>query len=165
MTQALLDTATRVICVDRSAGMLAEAKKRLARRASRTVLEYRPGDLDALPIADAELDGLVCGMVLHHLESPERALAEMLRVLKPGGAAVVLELAPHREAWMRRELGDLHLGIPPTETLAALEQAGFEEPLLGPVEDRDCPRRPGAAPDDATVSLSLYIARGRKPRS
>ena len=39
----------------------------------------RQGELDALPIADSELDACVAGMVLHHLEELARPLAEMLR--------------------------------------------------------------------------------------
>ena len=165
MGEALLDNAARLICVDRSEAMLTEAEERLSRRASNTVLEFRQGRLDALPIEDEELDALVAGMVLHHLDSLDDAVAEMHRVLRPGGSAAVLELAPHRETWMREELGDRHLGLPANEILAAFERAGFEDLVLDPIEDQYRPRRPSAiqAPVDATVSLSLYIVRGRRP--
>ena len=162
MAESLLGISSRLICVDRSEGMLAEAETRLRRRAGATALEFRRGELDALPIADGELDGLVAGMVLHHLPTLDAAVSEMRRVLAPGGAAVVLELAPHRQAWMRTELGDRHLGLPHDEVLGAFERAGFTDLVLDPVEDRYRPRRPGA-PEDEAVSLSLYIVRGRVP--
>ena len=165
VAEALWTHAARLICVDSSAGMLAEAKKRLARRGDDTQIEFRAGELDRLPIADGELDGLVCAMVLHHLPTLDGAVSEMRRVLKPGGAAVALELAPHHEAWMRAELGDRHLGLPPAEVLGAFERAGFVDLVLDPVEDAYRPRRSNAAPDDETVSLSLYIVRGRAPRT
>ena len=59
MTEALLGTCGRVICVDRSKGMLAEAKKRIARAARGTAVEYRRGELDRLPIDDGEVDGVL----------------------------------------------------------------------------------------------------------
>ena len=105
MAESLVDVATRVICVDRSEAMLAEARERIERRGPRAQVDYRSGTLDALPIDDEELDGLTCGMVLHHLEDLDAALREMRRVLKPGGTASVLELAPHKETWMHEELG------------------------------------------------------------
>ncbi len=166
MGEALLENVSRLISVDRSEAMLAEAKERLTRRANgRTELEFRNGRLDALPIADDELDALVAGMVLHHLDSLDDAVAEMRRVLKPGGTASVLELAPHREAWMRDELGDRHLGVAPKEILAAFERAGFEDLALDPVEDQYRPRRAGSTRDDVPPSLSLYVVRGRRPRA
>ena len=47
------------------------------------------GDVTALPVASASTDLVVCWDVLEHLSTPERAIAEMARVLRPGGLAVV----------------------------------------------------------------------------
>lgn len=159
MAAGLLGLCSHLICVDHSEGMLAEARTRLDRRMPDTRVEFRRGGLDALPIADDALDGAVAGMVLHHLPELDRPLEEMRRVLKPGGTAVVLELAPHRESWMRSELGDRHLGLASQDVLAAFRRAGFEDIALDPVTDEYRPTRP----DGETVSLSLYVVRGRKP--
>lgn len=43
------------------------------------------GDLTCLPLADACLDGVVCTQVLEHVDKPMKAVAEIARVLKPGG--------------------------------------------------------------------------------
>lgn len=160
MAEALLGHCSRVICIDRSEAMLEEARKRSAGRGSAEV-EVRRGDLDALPLEDAEVDGVVAGMVLHHLEEPFGAVHEMMRVLKPGGSAAVMELSPHKEAWMRQELGDRHLGLEPQDVLTAFRRAGFEETVIDSVDDR---YQPHTASGDA-VSLALYIVRGRKPRA
>ncbi|MCX6555331.1 MAG: class I SAM-dependent methyltransferase [Candidatus Aminicenantes bacterium] len=48
----------------------------------------RTGTAYALPAADGEFDCVLCTSVLEHLEEPETALREALRVLKPGGTAV-----------------------------------------------------------------------------
>lgn len=159
VAEALLGHCSRLICVDRSAGMLKEARKRLLRSGSAMQIELRKGELGALPIADGEVDGAVAGMVLHHLPKVDDAVAEMFRILKPGGSAVVLELSPHRETWMRQELGDRHLGLEPSDVLSAFRRHGFADVVLDPVDDEFQPRRP----DAQGVALSLYIVRGRKP--
>ena len=160
MAEPLLDTASRVICVDQSERMLEEAKKRLLRRGHAESVEFRVGDLDRLPLDDGEVDGVLAGMVLHHLPEPGPALTEMHRVVKPGGTAVILELAPHRETWMRAELGDRHLGLEASDVMVGLRRAGFEDVALDPSADTYRPPHP----DGRVVSLPLYIARGRKPR-
>lgn len=160
MAESLLGQCGRLICVDRAEGMLDEAQKRLGRRASATKVEFRRGELDALPLADGEVDGVIAGMVLHHLPSLADALREMYRVLKPGGTAVIMELAPHREAWMRAELSDRHLGLEAADVLAGLQRAGFVDVVLDPVNDAYRPPHP----EGLSVSLTLFIARGRRPR-
>ena len=62
-------------------------------RASRTTpnLHFVRGDAHALPFADGRFDLVYCRYVLEHLWSPQRALEEMRRVLKPGGRALVQE--------------------------------------------------------------------------
>ena len=164
MAASLLGSCARLLCVDRSSAMLQEARKRLAKNARGTVLEFRQGELDRLPIEDGECDGALAGLVLHHLPALDGAFAEMRRILKPGGTAAVLELAPHKEAWMRAQLGDLYLGLEAGDVLAAMQRAGFEDIVLDPVEDAYRPRRTDA-PDGDSVSLSLYIVRGRSPRT
>src|SRR5699024_8703099 len=47
------------------------------------------GDVTALPVAAASADLVVCWDVLEHLPAPERAFAEIARVLRPGGLAVL----------------------------------------------------------------------------
>ena len=159
LAESVLGHCQRLICVDRSEGMLKEAKKRLSRNTRGTTVEFRKGELDALPIKDGELDGLLAGMVLHHLPSIEAALSEMYRVVRPGGTVAVLELAPHREEWMRSELGDRHLGLDPSDLLETMRRVGFVDALLDPPTDHLQPNRP----DGNLVSLPLFIIRGRKP--
>lgn len=160
MARAMTAFCSRLICVDASKGMLEEAKTRLA-PLGLAQIEFREGALDALPIEDDELDGAVAGLVMHHLPTLNGALREMRRVIRPGGTAVVLELAPHREDWMSAELGDRHLGLEPTEVAAALGRAGFEDVHTESVEDHYRPVPAGA--EEAPSSLSLYIVRGRVP--
>ena len=155
MSRPLLGVAERLLLVDRSQGMLDEARRRLEPERRGTAIEFHQGSSDALPIETGKLDGLVAGLLLHHIEDLDAALAEFHRVLKPGGAVCVLELLPHREDWMRAALGDLYLGLEPRDVLAAFERAGFEQVVLDDVDDR---YRPGADSD-----LSLFLVRGQRP--
>lgn len=47
------------------------------------------GDVQKMPIADASFDSVVCLQVLEHVPNPQKAIAEIYRVLKPGGTAIV----------------------------------------------------------------------------
>ncbi len=54
------------------------------------VADYHPdivGDIHQLPLADNSVDAVICIAVLEHVEEPARAVAEVYRVLKPGGCA------------------------------------------------------------------------------
>ena len=157
---ALFGLVDRLICVDGSDGMLRQAEERLTRAPGETRLEFRAGDLDALPLTDGEVDGAVASMVLHHLPSLEPTLAEMRRVIRPGGTAVAIELAPHKEAWVRDRLGDRHLGLEPVDVVRAFERADFVDVHVEPLEDAYQP----SSPDGRRVRLSLYLVRARAPR-
>lgn len=160
--RALLGLCSRLICVDASQGMLDIAAERLSPSPPGTRVEMRRGELDALPIEDAALDACVAGMVLHHLSDVQAALFEMARALKPGGTACVLEMLPHREAWMHEALGDRHLGIAPKDVLTAFERAGFTDVRLEHTDDRYCPEPPRGHPSKFE-GVELYLVRGRKP--
>jgi ArsR family transcriptional regulator len=162
MAHALLGLCSRLVCVDSSKGMLAQAKKKLGRAPPHCRVEFRRGELTALPIEDEELDGCVAAMVLHHLPAVHGALAEMHRVLKPGGRAVVLELAPHKEQWLHEELGDRHLGLDSRDVMRAFEKAGFADVRLDAPEDRYEPKPARGTGAVHSASLPLYIVRARK---
>src|SRR6202045_5298806 len=67
------------IGLDFSAEMIAIAKKMFPR------IEFRQGDAQNLPVANASFDRVVANFALLHLADPERACAEAARVLRPGG--------------------------------------------------------------------------------
>ena len=144
----------RVIAVDHSPAMLREARAALSQDAN---VEFRAGELDALPLEDGEVDAVVANLVLHHVADFAPVVAEMARVLRPGGTAVISDLKPHGEDWMRDEMGDLRLGIEPQEVAAALEQGGFGNVVQLNVEDRYRMRsRTGR-----TAPLDLFLVRGQ----
>jgi len=160
--RALAPLCQRVILVDRSLGMLDEARRKLEDQPGSIRVETRRGELDSLPIEDNELDGAVAGLVLHHLAELGPTLREIFRALKPGGRVAIVELSPHGEAWMHEGLGDRNLGLDPRDVLRALERAGFEDLALESLDDAYRPRLPGGD-SDARATLPLYLVRARRP--
>jgi SAM-dependent methyltransferase len=75
--------AGRLAGVDISERILATAREALERAG--LAAELRQGNLEALPFADGEFDLVLCSQVIEHLLAPERGLAELARVLQPGG--------------------------------------------------------------------------------
>ena len=74
---------------DLSPAMLAVARERCAGRANTDLHE---GDATSLPCGDAEVDAVVSVQVLEYVPDVERALAEMRRVLRPGGRVVLWDV-------------------------------------------------------------------------
>src|SRR5204863_6076703 len=79
VSAAAAERGAKPIGLDFSAEMIAIAKKMFPR------IEFRRGDAQNLPFANASFDRVVANFALLHLAEPERACAEAARVLKPGG--------------------------------------------------------------------------------
>jgi ArsR family transcriptional regulator len=142
--------ARRVVAIDRSAEVLARGRAMAARRKVGNIT-WKRGDLERLPLADASVDVAILSQALHHAGSPETALAEARRILRPGGRVLVLDLRAHDEAWVRSTLGDAWLGFTDARLADLLSGAGFED-----VTVRVGARRP-------TDPFVVLLARGRSP--
>lgn len=84
---------TQIIGMDISSGMLEVGKQKMKKRAFDQVIDMQLGDSENLPFADATFDAITVGFGVRNFENLEKGLSEMLRVLKPGGQAVVLEFS------------------------------------------------------------------------
>ena len=85
LSAALIDRGAVVTGIDASAGMLALARQRLGDDVSLHVADLR----DRLPFDDGAFDDVVASLVLHYLEDWGPALADLQRVLRPGGRLMV----------------------------------------------------------------------------
>jgi ArsR family transcriptional regulator len=136
MSEAIAPFVQRVVSVDASRAMLAAARKRLARAPN---VDLRHGELEALPIDDAEIDAAVLFLVLHYVVDPAAVLAEVRRVLVPGGRLLVVDMMPHEHEEYRQQMGHLWQGFSSEQLGAWLEEAGF-----GPAHYRHLPADPQA---------------------
>jgi SAM-dependent methyltransferase len=128
-TGALLPTlaqaAAGVMAVDQSERLLARARRRCQDAGCRNV-SFQRADVRALPFADASFDVAYSSMVLHHLAEPQEAVAELARVVRPGGRVAVVEFTRHNLNWMRDELAHRWLGFERAELEDWLREAGLE---------------------------------------
>jgi len=79
-----------LIGVDREPQWVDEAGRQAHGRGL-SQMRFLQGEAEALPLDDASADLVTCQTVLMHLASPEQGLAEMLRVLRPGGWLLLSE--------------------------------------------------------------------------
>lgn len=77
-----------VVGIDHDPAMVVEARRRTA---GHHTIEILPGDAHALPLAHASADRARLDRVLQHVAEPVRALAELRRILRPGGLATLAE--------------------------------------------------------------------------
>jgi demethylmenaquinone methyltransferase / 2-methoxy-6-polyprenyl-1,4-benzoquinol methylase len=93
-----------VVGIDQSPEMLAEARRRLGDR-----VELHEGRAESLPFADASFDALTFTYLLRYVQDPPATLAELARVVRPGGTIAMLEFAlPQRIA---RPLWELYVRV------------------------------------------------------
>ncbi|GGS29211.1 class I SAM-dependent methyltransferase [Actinokineospora fastidiosa] len=99
---ALRDRGAAVTGVDASAGMLELARRRLGAAA-----DLRVADLaDPLPFPDDAFDDVIASLVLHYLRDWGPTLAELRRVLRPGGRLIVSVEHPFVITLMQRMAGE-----------------------------------------------------------
>lgn len=137
-----------VVAIDPSEGMLEQARAAGVKTAI-------PGRAEDLPVADGQFDMLTMGYALRHVDDLDTTFAEYLRVLRPGGKVLLLEITRPRnrlglgllrlylrgvvplatrifrrsrkgEILMRYYWDTIENCVPPETILAALRRAGFE---------------------------------------
>lgn len=142
----------RLILIDRESAMLDAARRRLRDCAH---VEFRIGDLLAPPLAAQEIDAALLVLVLHHVDDPTAAIGAIAKALRPGGAILIVDMAPHDRESYRGTMGHRHLGFAEPTVRAWAEAAGLHlEPIRAVPPDTDAKgpglfvavlRRPGSA--------------------
>jgi SAM-dependent methyltransferase len=138
----------QVVGVDNSPAMLKAARKRLGDRKN---VDLRKGDLSAVPIDNEKCDAAMLILALTYVAGPAAVLAEMARVLKPGGRAVIVDLLPHDREEFRRQLGQTRLGFDAKELEQLLGDAGFADVTVRPLP-----------PEPSAKGPALFLATAAK---
>ncbi|WP_186757673.1 bifunctional demethylmenaquinone methyltransferase/2-methoxy-6-polyprenyl-1,4-benzoquinol methylase UbiE [Echinicola salinicaeni] len=91
--EALALNPDKVIGVDISEGMLAEGKKKIKNKKLDHLIELQMGDSEKLLFEDNKFDAVIVSFGVRNFENLEKGLADMHRVLKPGGKTVIVEFS------------------------------------------------------------------------
>jgi ubiquinone/menaquinone biosynthesis C-methylase UbiE len=134
VTAALAPGAASVVAFDATEQMLEKARSRCD-KAGLANVDFKCGDAENLPFADGQFDGVVTRLAVHHFGDPQRALHEMFRVLRRGGAAVVVDIVSSQdpaESNLQNAIERLrdpsHVRmLPAAELDEGMERAGFED--------------------------------------
>jgi SAM-dependent methyltransferase len=148
---------TRLVLTEPDAAMRRRIRPRLA--GAGFPVEVRDAPAERLPFPDGSADTVVATLVLCSVDDPARALAEVRRVLRPGGRLLFLEHVRARgraARWQdriapvwRRLAGGCR---PNRETVEAITSAGFAVTALRRLDD--VPMPPPARPVVAGVAVS-----------
>ena len=92
---------SEVVGVDISEGMMALVEGKAEKAGVGDRIRLQVADGEALPFEDGVFDRVTCAFGIRNFEHKERGLSEFLRVLKPGGKAVILELSVPRNKVVR----------------------------------------------------------------
>ena len=133
VTAALAGGTRNITAFDATPAMLDKARQR-CEKAGFTHVQYQQGDAEALPFAENTFDVVVTRLAVHHFAHPDRVLAGVLRVLRPGGRLVLVDVTvseDQAEAALQNAIENIrdpsHVRmLPYSELMALTRAAGFD---------------------------------------
>jgi ubiquinone/menaquinone biosynthesis C-methylase UbiE len=143
----------RGIGVDASRDMLAVARANFDRNGL-SHASVRHGDIFNLPLDRESFDLVTIHQVLHYLQSPDAAVAEAARMLRPGGRLVIVDFAPHDLEYLREEHAHMRLGFSHETIGNVLAEQGLEIVKIVDLKPED------TATEKLTVTI--WLARDRR---
>ncbi|OIN99445.1 MAG: hypothetical protein AUJ49_11115 [Desulfovibrionaceae bacterium CG1_02_65_16] len=161
VTEALLAAGVKVFAVDASPEMLEHLRGKLGgglEAAGR--LTTLVGEAERLPLPDGSVDFAFANMLLHHVQAPGAAIAEMARVLRPGGRLVLTDLDSHAHAFLLSEHHDRWPGFARADVRAWLTAAGLRDISVDCCGE-DCCADSSCGADHARVSI--FAASASRP--
>jgi ArsR family transcriptional regulator len=118
--------ARKVISVDLSREMLRRGRA-IAKERELHNVEFREGDALNLPLSSRSVDAAFCVMVLHFLPEPQRAIAELCRIVRQAGAVILVDLVKHNQDWMRDQMAHRWLGFEKGQIAGWFRDAGVSQ--------------------------------------
>lgn len=146
----------RIVAVDTDRDSLARARARVTAQVPSAQVEWVRADLFDLPYGDGEFDHVFVCFVLEHLRGPERALARLRRLLRPGGTITVIE-GDHGSVFFHPHSDRAQKAV---EQQVRLQSAAGGDALIG---RRLHPLLTDAGYEDVTVSPRTVYADGSRP--
>lgn len=127
ITEGLVQKGIEVIAVDQSEAMLEIMKKKFFHFGK---IYYRLGVAESLPIPNESVHYCFANMCLHHVDSPQQAISEMARILRPGGKVVITDLDKHNFQFLQAEQHARWLGFDRAELKEWFLEAGLKSILV-----------------------------------
>jgi demethylmenaquinone methyltransferase / 2-methoxy-6-polyprenyl-1,4-benzoquinol methylase len=167
-------TGCRVVALDQSPEMLAEGRERVEAAGLADRIRIVEGSAERLPYPDGSFDALTFTYLLRYVEDPAATLAELARVVRPGGTIASLEFGLPTGVWRPLWEAYVRVGLPVAGRLISpgwREVGSFLGPSIRRFHDRLPLRRQLALWREAGIGevrarrLSLgggYVVWGRR---
>ncbi len=123
---AIAKEVKKVMAVDISGEMLKQLKKN-SREAGIKNIEAIESDGCDVPLETDSVDLVCASMYLHHIEEPKNAIAEIYRLLKPGGTVFLADFYEHSDTVLKEKMHDVWSGFKEDKISGWFKQAGFRE--------------------------------------
>jgi ubiquinone/menaquinone biosynthesis C-methylase UbiE len=156
ITEGLLRRGLTVIAIDQSEAMLSRMRRKFARFDR---VDYRMGEAENLPLPDEAVEYVFANMYLHHVESPELAIKEMARILRPGGRLTVTDVLAHGFEFLKTEHHDRWLGFEPQDVERWYQSAGLNNVSVREI-DEEC--RVLSVNTGEEALMTIFAATGEK---
>ncbi len=122
LARRLAPQGATVIGLDLAEGTLGRARARV--QAEGLPVDCVLGDVEALPFDDRSFDLVLANYMLYHVPDLDQAIAELRRVLRPGGTLLAATNGQHhmRELWQLQERAYVGAGVSPQRATAAIKR-------------------------------------------
>jgi len=125
MSALLANSGNKVVGIDNSAEQIEVAKHLNASVLANGNLLFVCAAMEKTGTEPDSFDAAIISQALHHAARPTEVLAEVYRILKPGGKLLILDVVRHNEEWVHDKFADFWLGFDPAELGLWLKTAGF----------------------------------------
>lgn len=156
VTQELLSRKLRVIAIDQSREMLDVLERKFGSGGEIICLQ---ADAYKLPLESESVDYVMANMFLHHVENPGQAIAEMTRILRPGGKLVIVDLNRHDYEFLRKEQFDVWLGFDWSDIHGWFSNANLSNINIEDLNEQCCC---DSCESCGSAAINIFIATGEK---
>ncbi|MDI6861418.1 MAG: class I SAM-dependent methyltransferase [Caldisericia bacterium] len=156
ITEGLIKLGIKVIAVDKSPKMIEQMKKKFK---DCELIEYKIVTSDTLPIENNFIDYVFANMYLHHIENPQKAINEMVRILKLGGKLILTDLDKHNFEFLKTEQNDFWLGFDRETIKKWFIESGLIDVKVDCIGENCCSKSTNS---NNIAKISIFIATGIK---